>query len=91
MALTEKDFGKTLPQNLVDHILKHTTRSERAGISRVVNVSASTVRDVAYGYNPLTADNAPAIVELIKVADQNCQDAIGEIKTARKEFKKILE
>lgn len=80
-------YGEPISLDLSNLLREFTDKTDRANVSIKTGVSMSTIRDVTYMNNSVTADNSKAIIELMKIAVKNCTNRIEYAKKAREEFK----
>ncbi|MEH0007613.1 MAG: hypothetical protein V6Z82_02700 [Flavobacteriales bacterium] len=91
MALFKKrHFGKPISGQLSAYLIGHTSCLDRSKASVKTEVSTSTIRDVIYRRNPVTENNARAIVELMRIAVHNCIHSIEEATAAKKHLEILL-
>ena len=88
--LKHENFGNPISEKLSNYLRAHTSKDDRANVAITTGVGTSTIRNVVFRSNTLTEDNSKAIVELVKVAIENCQKSIGEESQAMKALKEIL-
>jgi len=87
---TEEEFGYPISSELSDFIKKHTTKNDRADVSRDTGVGTSILRDVVYRTRSLTQDNSKGIIELIKISVGRIESHVEEAESI-KEVKLIQE
>ena len=91
MALFEQQhFGKRISEKLSKYIRAYTGKNDFADVAERMGVSASTIRDVCHRYNTLTENSAPAIIEMMRIAIQNCNSRIKNAEVAKTELENIL-
>ena len=90
MLFEPHHHGKLISEQLSDYLRNFTTTQDRAVIADKMNVSTSIIRDVVFRTRTLTENNAPAIVELMRVAIYNSTQNIHKAKEAKKYLQKQL-
>lgn len=84
MALFETHhLGKTISPELSDYLKQFTSIHDRITVSEKTSVGPSTIRDLVYRTNVLTINNAVSIVELMKIAVNNCTNTIQNARQAK--------
>lgn len=84
MALFEEHhFGKPISQELSRYITKHTSKNDRADVSRLTGVGTSTIRDTCYGASSVSKRNSVAIIEMMRKAVYNCTHKINSALQAK--------
>lgn len=92
MALfKEEHYGKLISTDLANYLRSYTDIMDRAKVSSVTGVGISTIRDVVYQRNTLTENSSAAIIELMKIAVQNCKNSITKAKKVKNELEIMLE
>ncbi|GAB1856762.1 hypothetical protein MHTCC0001_15980 [Flavobacteriaceae bacterium MHTCC 0001] len=89
-VFTNEDYGELIGEQLSKYLKKTTDVNDRVRVHKKTGVGTSTIRDVVYRRNRLTKDNAIAIVELIKIAKQNCDDTITSATEMRDMFESMI-
>ena len=67
----ESEFGKPISDDLSATLRRNITKDYMADIATQTGISFSTIRDVVYRTNSLTAGNSVAIGLLVKTAFEN--------------------
>jgi len=80
----EEEFGKTLNENYINYLKANTSRTDVSTASEKSGIGTSTIRDVAYGYNPLTKSNSKGIEQLLVIAKKNLESKIDQSKEVTK-------
>ncbi len=91
MALFDKNsYGKLSSQELSNYILENTSPKHRALAAMEANVSLSTVDKVARRDNEVSEKSSNALVELMRLAIENCTQEIIKRKQAKRYFESKL-
>src|SRR5690554_902901 len=90
MILRDEKFSNPISEKLSHNLKRYTGKHDRANVAIATGVGTSTVREVVYRANPLTENNSKAIIALIDIAVQNCENAIVDAIAAIEELKESV-
>lgn len=90
VMLRNERFGQPISEKLSKLLRAYTGKYDRSRVARLTGVHTSTIRDVSYGTNSLTENNSKAIVELIRIAIDNCNNSVTDAREAVSELEDIL-
>lgn len=90
IILKNEKFGNPISEKLSTYLRTYTGKDDRANVSTVTGVGASTIRDVVFRTNSLTRNNSKGIIELIKLAIHNCENSIDDAEIAIDELQSVL-
>ena len=91
MALNSpENFGKPISEKLSSYLKKHTTGRDRAKVHDITTISSETQTSILLRRRSLTKKNVCAIIELTRIAIQNCMTSRREAKVAKEYLTKEL-
>lgn len=92
MALFEQEhFGKPISEKLSEYLRRYTDKYDRADVSIKTGVGTSTIRDVVFRANALTENSSVAIIELARIAINNCTHNIEKAVEVKEELTTMLQ
>lgn len=91
MLFEPEHYGLPISEQLSEYLKANTNSNDIAIASSKTGVSMSTIRYVAhYRTNALTEENSVAIVEMVKLAIENCKKRIEDSLKAKSFLEKLF-
>lgn len=91
VLLKEEEFGRPISEKLSNYLRAYTDKDDRADVAATTGVGTSTIRNVIFRSNSLTEDNSKAIIEMVRIAIENCESRMKNAREAVKDLKSSLE
>lgn len=91
ISLKGQKFGRFIDENLSSLLMRYISMEDREMVAGENNVSLSTVSKVIARANVLTEHNSKAIMKLVKLAINRCDEVFENSIKDRKELEDFIE